>query len=70
MPIYPYKCETCQIDYDIMKPVSRFNSPEVCPVCSLELDRLVSLPAKPVFKGSGFYETDYKPKKESEPSDK
>jgi predicted nucleic acid-binding Zn ribbon protein len=39
-----------------------------CPVCNGELKRLIGAGAGPIFKGSGFYQTDYK--NSPKPSDK
>jgi len=33
---------------------------KVCPVCKGEIKRLIGAGAGPIFKGSGFYQTDYK----------
>jgi len=43
---------------------------EECPKCSGQVKRLIGAGSGPIFKGSGFYETDYKrssssPKKSS-----
>jgi putative FmdB family regulatory protein len=35
----------------------------VCPKCSLPVRRKIGKGAGVIFKGSGFYETDYKPRK-------
>jgi len=33
---------------------------KVCPKCKGELKRLIGSGSPPIFRGSGFYETDYK----------
>jgi predicted nucleic acid-binding Zn ribbon protein len=33
---------------------------KICPVCKGEIKRLIGAGAGPIFKGSGFYQTDYK----------
>lgn len=40
----------------------------VCPICKGEIKRLIGSGAGPIFKGSGFYQTDYK--NSVNPSDK
>jgi predicted nucleic acid-binding Zn ribbon protein len=40
-----------------------------CPVCGAEMKRLIGAGAGPLFKGTGFYQTDYK-NKSTKPADK
>ena len=58
MPIYTYRCRKCGEVFEIMKKVGS-NGSEVCQYCSAEADRLFT-PTGIIFKGSGFYTTDYK----------
>lgn len=60
MPTYEYRCEHCGHDFELFQsmtdPVKR-----KCPKCArLKLKRLVGIGAGVIFKGSGFYETDYR----------
>ena len=60
MPTYEYRCNACGHEFETMHgmtaPVLR-----KCPKCArLKLERLISGGAGVIFKGSGFYETDYK----------
>ena len=60
MPTYEYECRACGHEFETMHsmtaPVLR-----KCPKCGkLKLERLISGGAGVIFKGSGFYETDYK----------
>lgn len=60
MPTYEYRCTACGHAFETMHgmtaPVLR-----KCPKCGrLKLERLISGGAGVIFKGSGFYETDYK----------
>ena len=58
MPIYGYRCTNCGHQFEILQKVS--DEPlKVCPQCQGKLTKLV-YPAGVVFKGSGFYTTDYK----------
>ena len=64
MPIYEYRCSTCQFQDDLMLKVSAATTLQ-CPSCQRNtFEKLVSAPS---FKlsGSGWYETDFKNKKES-----
>ena len=63
MPTYEYECTSCDHRFDafhgMTEPVLR-----KCPKCSRpRLRRLISGGAGVIFKGSGFYETDYKRKR-------
>lgn len=58
---YDIKCNDCEIESEIF--LHRFTDKSVCPNCgSSNVKRLISGRRKIVFKGSGFYETDYKAK--------
>lgn len=62
MPTFEYACYKCHSTWEILA-FSADDAPECCPDCgSTDIKRQVSLPARPVFKGPGFYETDYKQK--------
>ncbi len=61
MPTYEYQCQDCnhKVEYfQSMKEPPR----TVCPRCGGRLVRLVSSGAGLIFKGTGFYVTDYKRK--------
>jgi putative FmdB family regulatory protein len=63
MPIYEYRCSTCQFQDDLMIKVSAATTLQ-CPSCQNNtFEKLVSAPS---FKlsGSGWYETDFKNKKD------
>jgi len=60
MPTYEYECEACGHEFEkfqsITAPVMR-----KCPQCGkLKLRRLIGTGAGIIFKGSGFYQTDYR----------
>ncbi len=60
MPTYDYECDACGHTFELFQsfsdPVQR-----KCPECKkLKLRRLFGTGAAIVFKGSGFYETDYR----------
>ena len=58
MPIYTYKCKNCEKEFEKFKSMSS-NGSEICDECGSDAVRVFS-PAGIIFKGSGFYTTDYK----------
>ena len=64
MPTYEYECEACSHTFDIMQSITDKKLSK-CPKCGeLKLARLIGMGSGIVFKGTGFYETDYKRKAE------
>ncbi|HPQ39316.1 MAG TPA: zinc ribbon domain-containing protein [bacterium] len=64
MPTYEYKCDDC--DYVFEKLQLMTDEPiEICPKCGGHVRRLIGAGGGLIFKGSGFYCTDYKNKKPS-----
>ena len=60
MPTYDYQCNACGHEFELFQGI---NDPikRKCPECGrLKLQRLFGTGAAVVFKGSGFYETDYR----------
>ena len=59
MPTYEYKCPKGHL---FERSVSRITSQRhaKCPVCGKRAERQISGGTGLVFKGSGFYQTDYK----------
>ena len=59
MPTYDYKCPKCGT---VFERVQKMKDPHVakCPKCGAKAERQLSGGHGIVFKGSGFYETDYK----------
>ena len=62
MPTYEYACKFCGKHLEIYQPIT--DEPlKRCPSCKKQgLKRLISGGAGIIFKGSGFYETDYRRK--------
>lgn len=62
MPTYDYKCEGCEHTFEHFQTMtSRLK--RKCPECGEpKLVRLIGPGAGIIFKGTGFYETDYKRK--------
>ena len=69
MPTYEYACQNCGHDLEVFQRMS--DDPlEVCPSCNEpSLKRKIGLGAGIIFKGGGFYETDFKDRKGSSPKD-
>lgn len=63
MPIYEYKCQSCKRIFEKFQAVTDAVTGE-CIYCGSPAKRIISSSVGIVFKGSGFYVTDYK-KKES-----
>src|SRR5687767_3735009 len=61
MPTYSYVCKDCEHTYDALQSMKE-DPDTVCPSCGGRVDRLIGAGAGLVFKGSGFYVTDYKAK--------
>lgn len=72
MPTYDYKCLTCNHRFETFQKMT--DAPLMnCPECGGEVKRLIGAGFRPIFKGSGFYQTDYKnttPKKETTTTEK
>lgn len=60
MPTYDYHCDACHHDWELFQKITA--DPETkCPACGKKkARRLFGTGAAIVFKGSGFYETDYR----------
>jgi len=62
MPTYDYECSACGHTFEALQSMS---DPKLtdCPSCGKKaLSRLIGTGGGVIFKGSGFYETDYKKK--------
>lgn len=63
MPMYDYICRNCESKFEIQQQMSDKKLIK-CPKCSKRaLERQISNGCGIIFKGSGFYQTDYKNKK-------
>ncbi len=71
MPTYDYKCLACDVRFEKFQGIT---APpiEECPECGGKVKRLIGAGAGLIFKGSGFYITDYRSEgyKESAKKDK
>jgi len=65
MPTYEYECTHCGRAFELFqnmsdKPLSK------CPKCNHKVKRLIGCGSGIIFKGSGFYATDYRKKSKEE----
>ena len=65
MPFYTFECPKCEGVKEVLQKMN--DSPPTCKECStvlprntVEMKRVFTSVGRPQFKGSGFYETDYK----------
>jgi len=67
MPNYDYLCEECGHRFEVFQRMSDDKLKD-CPLegCDAQVRRLLGTGAGVIFKGSGFYETDYRSKSYSE----
>ncbi len=70
MPTYSYACEACGHRFDQFQPISE-KPVRKCPKCGkLKTKRLITGGGGVLFKGSGFYQTDYRSKSYNEAAKK
>jgi len=66
MPTYEYECQKCKVKFEKFQNMK--DAPvEKCPDCGGKVDRLIGGGSGILFKGSGFYQTDYKNKTTPKP---
>ena len=60
MPTYDYECDACEDTFELFQSISE-PLKKKCPECGkMKLRRLFGTGAALLFKGSGFYQTDYR----------
>lgn len=60
MPTYDYHCDACEHDFELFQGITE-DPKKKCPKCRKnKLRRLFGTGGAIVFKGSGFYKTDYR----------
>lgn len=68
MPTYQYECADCGHEFEKLQSMTEPKLKK-CPKCGKSsLNRLIGTGSGIIFKGTGFYETDYKKKIESSPT--
>ena len=62
MPTYQYQCTNCSYEFEEFQQIT--DDPiTVCPKCKGEVKRIITGGSGLLFKGSGFYITDYRSEK-------
>ena len=59
MPTYEYECLDCKHSFEEFQSMSA-EPLKTCPECTGKVQRLIGTGAGILFKGSGFYQTDYR----------
>lgn len=60
MPTYDYVCGACEHEWEMFQSI-KANAVRKCPECGkLKAKRVIGPGAGIIFKGSGFYQTDYR----------
>lgn len=60
MPTYEYQCKACKHRFEELQSFSE-EPLKKCPACKKKkLERLIGAGAAIIFKGAGFYQTDYR----------
>ncbi len=59
MPTYEYECLSCKHKFELLQSITAKPKTK-CPKCGKKLRKLISAAGGFIFKGSGFYATDYK----------
>lgn len=61
MPTYEYRCKKCSHGFELFHSITD-DTPKRCPKCGSRAVRVPAGGAGLIFKGSGFYITDYRSK--------
>ena len=59
MPTYEYECQKCDHRFELLQSI-KDKPKKVCPKCRGRVRRLIGSGTGLIFKGSGFYATDYR----------
>lgn len=59
MPTYQYRCPECEHEFEEFQSITD-DAIETCPACKGKTHRVISGGAGFLFKGTGFYITDYR----------
>ncbi|NQT18414.1 MAG: zinc ribbon domain-containing protein [Planctomycetes bacterium] len=65
MPTYEYECTICGHHFEEFQSITA-PAIEDCPECGKKVRRLIGSGAGIIFRGSGFYQTDYRSKEYKE----
>ena len=64
MPTYEYQCKDCRFEFEEFQSIAA-EPLQICPKCGGLVERKISGGTGLIFKGSGFYITDYKNSKQN-----
>lgn len=60
MPTYDYRCDACGHEFELFQSITA-QPQKKCPKCGkMKARRLIGAGSTLIFKGSGFYQTDYR----------
>ncbi|MBI4368235.1 MAG: zinc ribbon domain-containing protein [Candidatus Omnitrophica bacterium] len=59
MPTYEYQCDACSHQFEQFQSITA-EAIKICPVCQGSVRRLIGKGGGIIFKGTGFYQTDYR----------
>ncbi len=59
MPTYDYQCTKCGHRFELFQSI-KAEPAKACPICQGPVERLLGKGGGMIFKGSGFYITDYR----------
>jgi putative FmdB family regulatory protein len=65
MPTYEYECTHCGHRFELLQKITA-SAIDKCPKCNGKVKRLIGSGSGIIFKGSGFYATDYRKKPKTE----
>lgn len=61
MPTYEYRCGGCGHEFELFESINA-GKVKTCPSCGSKAKRRIGMGSAVIFKGSGFYQTDYRSK--------
>jgi putative FmdB family regulatory protein len=60
MPTYDYRCKSCEHEWELFQSI-KADPIKKCPSCGKQkAERMIGAGAGIIFRGSGFYQTDYR----------
>ena len=59
MPTYNYECESCGNHFEKFQSITA-DAIRKCPKCGEKVKKIITAGGGIIFKGTGFYQTDYK----------
>ncbi|MDD5595606.1 MAG: zinc ribbon domain-containing protein [Candidatus Omnitrophica bacterium] len=67
MPTYEYECLHCKHAFELFQKIND-QPAEKCPKCGKKVKRLIGSGSGIIFKGPGFYATDYRKPTKANPA--